>query len=501
MSLHGLFDRNATIHPNRMAVEGLQSKFSYSELKDQSDLIASFLVTEASSTLGAVGLLIARHPMSIAGILGILKSHSKVVFFDEAYSPELVDRICEENGIKLILTATGRRESLGTSRIRTLDLLEDVRWRFCPVQKEDLAQETDPEEIAIVGYTSGTTGEPKGVAVSHRACLYAYQKFWDEIPEGIEADRFGYVTYFAWDALSPLTSGKTGVFVDGTSEDDATVLVKSLGQQKINQIFLTPTLLRALVAQVNSAEGEDQLRHLKVIWVGGEVLSTTLLRAAMDSFPNAIFINNYGPTECFVVSQGPLLRRQNSHIAAAGRVLPELRILLLDDEGNNVTSGGAGYLCVSGPALASGYVGRPDLNAMRFKKFEGEIYFLTGDFCSISADGELHVIGRSDFLGRSTEQQKISALEATLSEHPLVEAHKVVKNPFTLKGILVFVVPRRPDARRVLYDFINRAVPEASCVFVDDIPLHPASRKADFSRLFAIASSRSLSTATLEHSL
>jgi acyl-coenzyme A synthetase/AMP-(fatty) acid ligase len=426
-------------------------------------------------------------------ILGVLKTGSKVVFLEETHSPALVDRICEENGITLVLTAGGRRAGIGSSTVYTWDLREDIRWHSHPIHAHALGHDVDPEAIAFVGYTSGTTGAPKGVAVSHRACLYAYRKFWEEIPAHVNADRFGYVTYFAWDALSPLVYGKTGVFVEGSSDDDVASLVKSLRRQRVNHLFVTPTLLGALASHAISSGGANGLNELKVVWIGGEVLSTKLLESAFEAFPGVLFLNNYGPTECFVVSQGRLLRNQRGHISAAGRVLPELSVRLMDDAGNDVTASGAGFLCVSGPALAHGYVARPDLDATRFKTIDGRTYFLTGDFCLLGEEGDLYVVGRTDFLGRGTEPRALSVLEGALADHPLVKACKVVKAPSPCEGLLVFVVPRRStsEAKDELIEVVSRAWPCATCVLVEYIPLHPTSRKTDYSRLFALASARS----------
>ncbi|MCA3086410.1 MAG: long-chain fatty acid--CoA ligase, partial [Rhodocyclaceae bacterium] len=494
MNIHSVFDKIAERYPENVAAVGSRTELSYSELRSMSDALASFLLTKAASDIGAIGLRIENDPLSLVAILGILKSDSRVIFIDLTFSDALVDKICKENGVRLVFTVNDRSRRSVPPGVRFFDLDLELCWRSACASAAQFGVNVDSDSVALVGYTSGTTGEPKGVAVSHRACLFAYRKFWEEIPDDVEADRFGYVTYFAWDALSPLVCGKTGVFVDGALDGDIIALTASLRHQRVNHLFLTPSLLANLLSYIKSAPPEAALDHLKVIWLGGEVLSTKILHAAMDVLPNVVFLSNYGPTECFVVTQGRLHRRQEGHVASAGRVLPELQIRFLDEGGQDITTEGLGYLCVAGPALANGYIARPHLEATRFKQIDGETYFFTGDYCAFGEDGELRVIGRSEFMGGSADPLALSSLEGALLEHPLVDACKVVKNPGTPGGVLVFIVPHvslsEQNTLPTLTEFVCSLYPNARCVLLDEIPLHRTSRKANYARLFDVASSQ-----------
>ncbi|RMF21703.1 MAG: hypothetical protein D6765_15285, partial [Bacteroidetes bacterium] len=310
-------------------------------------------------------------------------------------------------------------------------LLEDLHQ---PITSPEPTPPPRPEDLAYLMYTSGSTGAPKGVMVSHRA-LDNYLRRAAECYPRPERPHTALFTSIGFDLtltslfLPLCTGGTLHIYPEPESGPDLSIL-QVLEDNCANLLKLTPAHLSLL-------RGRD-LRgsRLQTLVVGGEDLKTALAREILQAFdsPPALF-NEYGPTEatvgCVVHRFDP--EKDRSASVPIGRPIAGMQAFVLDAGGNPLPPGVVGELCLAGVGLAEGYWNDPERSAERFQPFErafrGRLY-RTGDRVRLNARGEL------EFLGRLDAQIKIGGIrvepaeiEACLLQHPRIREAVVEWRP------------------------------------------------------------------------
>ena len=342
---------------------------------------------------------------------------------------------------------------------------------------------THNEKTAIIGYTSGTTGLPKGVEVSHRACIYSFNKFWEEVDNIQPRQNFGYITYLAWDAFSPLIHGATGIIIPTAANSDMELLKRSLVKYKVNHAFFTPSLLEKFLNSFDLLTAREALKNVNIIWVGGEIIKPQTIEMLFDAHPHVNLFNNYGPTECFVVSQGALVESDSERTKEipAGKILPELEYILLDENNNDVTESGLGYLYIKGAALANGYHKRPDLNKKHFVAIKDKTYYETGDYCQVSEGRTISILARNSFiLETETENLPVSFIEQKILEQKLVNECIIIN---TKKELMIFCIVNERTREEDIEDVLKVYTPDFKVIFIDETPLKASSQKINYSLL------------------
>ncbi|WP_425470958.1 condensation domain-containing protein [Streptomyces armeniacus] len=296
-------------------------------------------------------------------------------------------------------------------------------------------------------YTSGSTGVPKGVAVTHRAVvgLARDARFCGGAHERVllhSAQAFDAVTYEMW---APLLGGGT-VVVAPPGKLDASVLADVVAEHGVSAVFLTAGLFRVV-----ADERPDCLSGVREVWTGGEVVSPAAVERVRAACPGLQVVDVYGPTEtttfatCFPIPEGPV-----PGSVPIGRPMDGMRVYVLDGALRPVLPGVAGELYIGGAGLARGYAGRPALTGERFVACPfgepGERMYRTGDVVTWGPDEGLV------FQGRADSQVKIrgfriepAEIQAVLESHPGV-AHAVViphesRGTGRGKQLVAYVVP------------------------------------------------------------
>jgi non-ribosomal peptide synthetase component F len=286
----------------------------------------------------------------------------------------------------------------------------------------------DPHGLAYVLYTSGSTGNPKGVLVDHEN-LAARVHWMREAYELGPDDRIVQLASLSFDTHAEeiypaLTTGATVVLVP----DGPTALPALLAQQPgITVLDLSTAYFHRLVDMINDVPWPDSLR---LVIVGGEQLHQAGLQRWRDHFGDRVrIVNTYGPTETTIVATAGDLRDE-VHI---GRPLPATTVRIEDGQGGLVPPGSPGELAIGGAGVARGYLNRPDLTAQRFVHRQDGRYYLTGDRVRWRPDGNL------EFLGRIDDQVKIRGyrvepgeIESRLLRHPDISEAKVIARDDTL---------------------------------------------------------------------
>jgi amino acid adenylation domain-containing protein/non-ribosomal peptide synthase protein (TIGR01720 family) len=411
--------------------------FSYGELEERSNRLAWQLLEAGTAGGRLVGLYLPRSIELIVGIVGILKAGCAYVPLDPAYPAAHVGGLLDRDEIGLVVTHSGLISQVPET-VTTIDIHDP------DTPPERSLPEVGPEDPAYVIHTSGSTGQPKGVMVTHgnlvASTLARHQYYRDPV------ESFLLLSSFAFDSsvagiFWTLTSGGTLVLPAPGLEHDAEALASLIEERSITHTLCLPSIYGVLL---ETAE-DRQLQSLEVVVVAGEACPPGLTTSHFARLATAALYNEYGPTEGTVWCT---VHRASAADEAfpIGRPIPGARIFLLDDHGNLVPPGFAGEICIAGSGVVPGYLGRPDLTAERFVTtrildFEERIY-RTGDLGAWRRDGVLIYLGRSDgqlkIRGRRLEA---SAVEVALQTHPAIREAVAVGRS----------TPDRPATRLVAY--------------------------------------------------
>ena len=421
----GMFEEQAARTPDAVAVVHGSRELTFRELNRMANRLAHDLRGRGVGPEAIVGLFTERSPETLVGVLGVLKAGGAYLPVLPSDPPARVAEILRDAGVRVLLTqAHFAGRFAGSERevvcIDAANAGNPALGQF----GEDPAGPA-PSDAAYVLYTSGSTGQPKGVVVEHEALAH-YVTWAKRFYLRNEPADLAFFTSLSFDLtvtslFLPLVSGGR-VIVVSEEEGGVPALLRVLETDAADVVKLTPSHL-ALIRGMDLRSS-----RVKALILGGEDLKTEAAAAARSSFGEVEIFNEYGPTEatvgCMIHRFDPA--RDGDASVPIGRSAAHARIHLLDAGLNPVPPGVAGEIYVAGPGLARGYLNRPELTAERFlpDPFRpGARMYRTGDLGRWRSDGIMQ------FLGRSDEQVKIRGarielgeVEAAVLAHPAIES-------------------------------------------------------------------------------
>jgi amino acid adenylation domain-containing protein len=373
---------------------------SYRELWDVSQQLADDLVAAGIGPGDAVPVAVDRSLELVPAFLGVLLAGAAYVPLD-AMAPEARLRgILEEVGAKLVVTygPDSRREHWAN--------LPDGPRRI-PVPTSALPGgvvadpvASDAEEPAYITYTSGSTGRPKGVIVPHRGVIRLVRDpVFCTIGPGDQVANtcnpaFDVTTFEIWNTL---TAGATLVVLPSVVTDVSLEAWERMVQSEgIDTMFLTTSLFHTVGRERPEAFGK-----LRTLITAGEQLELGIVRDVLEAAAPERLVNAYGPTEAttfasyFDCTPDSLAGRDRVPI---GRPIQLTALRVVAEDLTEVPHGEIGELCIGGPGVALGYLGRPELTAERFviDGATGETHYRSGDLCRVLPDGTIEYLGRAD---------------------------------------------------------------------------------------------------------
>ncbi|HEY6802398.1 MAG TPA: non-ribosomal peptide synthase/polyketide synthase [Pyrinomonadaceae bacterium] len=453
-------------------------QLSYVELNKRANQLASHLRSLGVGPETIVGVCFERGIEMVVALLGVLKSGAAYLPIDPEYPAERISFTLADAGVSLLLTHDA---AALTDPSRQLVNLE-ADWNVIAGQSEaaPLVQ-VDPENPAYVLYTSGSTGQPKGVMVTHRAIANHMQWMRGELnftPNDRVLQKTPY-TFDAsvWEFYAPLLTGGTLVMAPAGIHRDSAVLAVELAQHRITQLQLVPTMLQLLIEE----QGIKGCAALRRVFSGGEALTNELVSRFREQLPGVELCNLYGPTEATI--DASIWCANDNASVSLGRPIWNTQMYVLGKELELLPVGAAGELYIGGPGLARGYVGRAELTAERFiphpySETGGERLYRTGDLARYRANGEI------EYLGRTDEQVKIRGyrielgeIEAVLAAHDDVRQCVVVARADEAgnKRLVGYVVTNGKADASELREHLHMSLPDymtpATLVFMDQLPL------------------------------
>ncbi|UZW58432.1 non-ribosomal peptide synthetase [Lysobacter enzymogenes] len=389
------FEHSAQAHAQAVALEHGEHRIEYAELARQARDCADYLYAHGVRAGDRVGLCLARGCAPVVAILACLRLGAAYVPLDPAYPSERLLRIAAEARLRCILAdAAGEAALIGADAPRLPMPAADAVFAPAPTAA------IDPDSAAYVLYTSGSTGTPKGVVLPHRALTQllaaqaADQPLFGERLATLQFTSLNFDVSFQ-EIFTALASGSRLVLVDEAQRQDLPALVELIHTRGVQRLFLPVAVLTLLPMLA-----QRPLPALRLVAVAGEALSVSpAQRSFFAAHPQCRLVNHYGPTETHVVTAHtlPADPLRWPALPPIGRPLPNLRLSVRDVRGAALPQGAIGELYVAGPALASGYLGRPDLTAERFVvDADGAVAYRTGDRVHLGGDGELRYLSRGD---------------------------------------------------------------------------------------------------------
>ena len=479
--IHRMFEAQARRTPGALAVSCGGEQLTYDQLNRLANRWARVLIERGVRPDDRVAIYMERRALLIVAALASLKAGAGYVPIDIGYPAARVAYILEDSAPTVVLTQSRLIDRLPNPRAGLLvldrDAGDEAQFDLDMADFDLASPELSPNGLAYVIYTSGSTGTPKGVMIEHHAAsnLIHWSSAAFGITEGSRCSCVASVGFDAavWEMWPPLCVGATLMLAD-TQDPDS--LLRWWESTPIHVGFL-PTPM----AELTFLQGvrKPELRYLLV---GGDRLRTRVKGRS------CALVNNYGPTECTVVTTSGVLHDDEDSLHI-GRPIDNVRVYVLDRRLEPVPIGVTGELYIGGAGVARGYLNRAELTAERFivdplRPQSGVRVFKSGDLVRWRADGRIEYVGRND------QQVKIRGLRIELGEiEAQLIAHPGVRETVVTAGesspgenrLIAYVVPSDPNdtgsallveaLRTHLRERLPQYMVPAAIVTLDRIPL------------------------------
>jgi len=418
--IHELFEQQAERTPDAVAVVSRGQSISYRNLNERANQVAQLLLRRGIQKETLVGLCLERRVDMVVALLGILKAGAAYVPLDPRLPDERLGYLLADSKPAVIVTdERSWRPQFAADAIVLDESAEALREQCRANPQTGVA----PNNLAYVMYTSGSTGQPKGVAVEHRTVVNLLASMQHE--PGIDSsDVLLAVTTLSFDIAGleiflPLSTGARVVLAESADVSDGTRLKQLLHDCNATLMQATPSTWRLLI----EAEWEGS-PNLKIL-CGGEPLSPEL---AKELFHRCTSVwNVYGPTETTIWSSIYRVQSDEEDTIPIGRPIANTAIYIMDCRGNPVPFNVTGEIFIGGQGLARGYLNRPELTEEKFvgnsRCFgESERLYRTGDLGRQRRDGAIEYLGRADTQIKLRGMRiELGEVESILSSHPAVQ--------------------------------------------------------------------------------
>jgi amino acid adenylation domain-containing protein len=486
--LHQLFEEQVQRTPDSVAVVFEGQQLTYAQLNARANQLAHHLQTLGVGPEVPVAIGLEHCPEMIVGVLGILKAGGAYLPLDPAYPKERLAFMLQDAHAPVVLTRKHWLESLPDYGGRVVCL--DSGW-------EAIAQESEKNPVsgatarslAYVMYTSGSTGQPKGVMCEHGG-LVNYLCWVNAGPLGDPGLCMPLTTKLTFDMclkqLFPplLRGGEVWILPEEVLAEPATLLSALAARTKVG-LNCVPSLWTAILHAIQSGQAPPPGEGLAYLFFGGEPLTKELVTRSWSALPHLQIWNIYGPTEATANASAARIIPGNE--VTIGRPIANTQIYILNSFLHPVPIGVPGELYIGGAGVARGYLNRPELTAEKFipdpfSTASGARMYKTGDLARYRPDGNI------EFLGRADHQVKIRGfriepgeIEAALGQHLAVREAVVLAREDAPgeKRLVAYVVaereslPTTTDLRHFLMEKLPEHMVPAVFVLLEALPLMP----------------------------
>jgi amino acid adenylation domain-containing protein len=480
MLLHELLSHSAEKVPERPAVRYREQEISYGVLARWSDRLAARLSNQGIGPGDRVGIFLDKSIDAVAAVFGILKSGACYVPLDPVGPHGRQAAILKDCRIDTLVSSTGKFPRLsrilkirpGIKKVLCTDdtgksknklpgniqlYMEPVDGLSSCAKQPWTPRPLDGDALAYILYTSGSTGSPKGVMISHRAASsfvdWAHSTFEVSYTDVLSGHAPFHFDLSIFDIFVAIKAGATLCLVpQGVSAFPAS-LADFMDREKISVWYSVPSALVQLVVN-DSLEGK-KLSSMKKILSAGEVFPSKYLRRLMQLVPRAEYYNLYGPTETNVCTWYHVEKPPEADDPVPiGRPCNGQVLYVLDENGQEVQAGSLGELYVHGPTLMTGYFGHPEnTRKCMLTRSPGTMekpLYATGDLVRYDAAGYLEFHGRSDDMIKSRGYRiELGEIEAVLAGHPDIRAAAAFGIPDGVIGNRILAVVMKKTSQEI----------------------------------------------------
>ncbi|MBU8665451.1 amino acid adenylation domain-containing protein [Virgibacillus pantothenticus] len=478
LTIQELFHQQVKESPTKVAVRYKDQVLTYQELHEYSNKVARFLITKGVTRDMLVGVMHKNPLEAVISILGVLKAGGAYLPVDPKLPVDRKTFMLMDAGVKFVIGEFNVQESNHADyEVITLHDLELEKESI-----EDLENVNTSNDLAYVMYTSGSTGQPKGVMIEHMSVvrLVKNTNFIDFNSDDriLQTGAIGFdaSTFEMWGALL------NGLSLHLTDEEvilSAIKLKEAITENKITILWLSSPLFNQLVSQ-----NEEIFAGLRYLLVGGDVLQHKHIHAVRKRNKQLKIINGYGPTENTTFSTCYTIEDDSHTNIPIGKPIANSKAYILDDSLQIQPIGVKGELFLAGDGLARGYLNNKELTEEKFilnPHVPGERMYSTGDFARWLPDGNI------EFLGRIDNQVKIRGyrveigdIESNLLKHEkikeaLVEMREDKNGLGYLIGYLASVDEELTESQ--VKKYLSKIIPEymipSTFIMVEKLPLTP----------------------------
>ncbi len=493
MTLVTMFELQVEKTPKNIALQFQGESMTYGELNVKANKVARLLKNNGVQTRDIIGLLTGKTFETIIGMLGILKAGGAYLPIDVNYPEKRISYTLESSKAKLLLTLKEFKDSVYNDTI-TFVYIEDIDTI---ADISNPKQVNTPNDLCYVLYTSGTTGNPKGVMIEHRNVvrLLFNDKFQYDFGEEDVWTMFHSHCFdvSVWEMYGAFLNGGKLIIIPTETARDPEKYLHILHENNVTVLNQTPTAFYNLAGEAKK-QG-IQLPKIRYVVFAGEALSPLKLKDWHKNQPNAKLINMYGITEVTVhmtYKEIGTYEIQNG-ISNIGRPLHTGSIYLLDENLQPVPKGVIGEIYVGGEGVGRGYLHNESLTNARFIKNpfkDGDRLYKSGDLAILLSNGELEYKGRSDHqIQLRGFRIELGEIENQLLKHEAIENAIVLDKrdkgdgqPYLCAYIVAKEELKTEDLRNFLAELVPLYMIPAYFMQISKIP-YTTNNKVDKTKL------------------
>ncbi|OBP16553.1 hypothetical protein A5320_03920 [Rheinheimera sp. SA_1] len=423
-TLHQLFTNSVQRQPDKIALQCEGRQLTYLQLDGLSDQVACYLQAQGVSAGQVVAVEMGRTEWLVVALLGVLKAGACYLPLEPGYPQHRLDYMRQDSQVSLTLNDAVVEQVISGVAMSAAQQMPVV----------------DGQSLAYILYTSGSTGQPKGVMVSHHSAVHFLQTMAAQLQGG---GTWLAVTGVAFDisVLEIFGSLAFGLTLVLWSPDQSQSVAEAIVTNRVSHLQCTPSFAQM---HLSGLAAKHQLQSLQQLYIGGEVFPPMLAEQLLQ-LTSAQIHNMYGPTETTVWATSYQVQ---SHVAAIplGKPLPGYQLKVLGQDAQLLPPGAAGELYIGGPGVAAGYLNQPELTRQRFVQCPNtqSCWYRTGDKVRWMQDGQLQFLGRLDaqikLRGHRIEPDEIAM---QLSKHPSVSTSVVLLEQLAQEGarLVAYIQP------------------------------------------------------------
>lgn len=480
-------DETADRLPNKIAFIDELADITFFEMRENARKVASYLIEKGYRKEPIIVMMNKGIDMLVT-FIGIAYSGNFYVPIDGNMPEIRAKNIMNTSNSRCIITTEEIADiaTILSPNAETKILSDIIRINSYNMTKiENIRKQTIDTDLLYVLFTSGSTGVPKGVAISHRSVIDYIE--WVEKEFNIdENDIFGNQAPFYFDnsVLDIYIAIKTGACVNIIPKilfSQPLPLLTYIKENHINSLFWVPTVL-ILVARFNTFKKIDLSGVLKRVLFAGEVMPNKQLNYWRRNLPSTLFANLYGPTEITVDCTFFVVDRdfEDGEPLPIGIPIPNTGILVLNNQNEEVRVGEVGELCVRGSSLAFGYYNNPEKTRESFvqnplNQSFSDIVYRTGDLVKYNEKGELLYISRKDFqIKHMGHRIELGEIESAVSKIDGISMSCCLYDDLN-KKIVLFVDNKVDEAyiKSELKRYISDYMIPNKIKYIDEMPISP----------------------------